>query len=121
MYLNYDEYKQMGGTLDEAAFINYGFEANQQIMTATHNRISEPSAAVKNCMFKLIGLLSKSDENLQKGQISSFAHDGLSQNFALPTAADFSKAVHNVIYTYLIHEVDENNVPLLYAGVSNCD
>ncbi|MBQ7900350.1 MAG: hypothetical protein IJ365_00110 [Clostridia bacterium] len=111
----------MGGTLDETAFNNYGFEANQMIITATHNRTARSLEVVKACTFKLITILNQSGEFLQKGHLSAAAHDDLSQSFDTPTSADYSKAAQDAINTYLMHEVDENGVPLLYAGVSAYD
>jgi hypothetical protein len=120
MYLNYDEYQSKGGTLDETAFNYYGFEAHQIILNATHNRIAEASEAVKACMFKLIELASNFDVT-KNGRVTSSTHDGLSQSFAVPTSAEYLKETNDIIKSYLLHEVDEKGIPLLYVGVNAHD
>lgn len=116
MYLTYDEYKDRGGNLDEAAFNKYAYAANAKIDYETHGRITEPSMAVKQCMIRLIDISEKAD--ITKNGVVSFSHDGLSQTFAKPTAAEFDTSASRVIKEYLAYEKDENGVPLLYRGVS---
>ena len=59
MYLSYEEYQNMGGTLDDAAFNDFEFEAECIINWYTFDRLkneTEWSPEVKRCMYKLIGL-----------------------------------------------------------------
>lgn len=121
MYLNYDKYVDMGGTLDDAAFKTCSFEAVQMIKKATHNRTAENAEVVKACIFKLITIIYQSGAFLQKGHLSSFSHDDLSQSFDTPVSADYAQAAKDTINTYLANEVDVYGVPLLYAGVSTHD
>lgn len=116
MYLTFDEYKKRGGNLDEAAFNKYAYAAKAKIDYETHGRITDPSEAVKQCMIRLIEIFEKSD--VAKDGVASFSHDGLSQTFAKPTAAEFDGSASRVIKEYLAYEKDENGVLLLYRGVS---
>ena len=116
MYLTFDEYKQLGGSLDEAAFNKYAYAAKAKIDYETHGRITVPSEAVKQCMIRLIEIFEKSD--VTKDGVASFSHDGLSQTFTKPTAEEFDGSASKVIKEYLAYETDENGVPLLYRGVS---
>ena len=59
MYLSYEEYQNMGGTLDETAFNDFEFEAECIINWYTFDRLkneTEWPTEVKRCMYKLIGL-----------------------------------------------------------------
>ncbi len=119
MYLTYDEYKRFGGALDNAAFDVYGYEAECEIRAHTHGRITNPSEAVKRCAARLSDLAAQADIKPEK--VSSFSHDGLSQTFAAPTAAEFSQKAEDIIYKYLGSECAEDGTPLLYLGVERYD
>ncbi len=114
-YLTYEEYKALGGELTETAFNKYGYQAEMRIKAETHNRIAEPGEAVKRCMARLIDILSKADTT-NAGDVSSFSHDGLTQSFAVKNSEEYTKEANEIIYTYLIHEVDKKGIPLLYRG-----
>ncbi len=65
MYLTYEDYFDMGGTLeDEAAFEELEFEARSIIDWWTFNRLQQEQnypEAVKRCMFKLIKLIQEKE------------------------------------------------------------
>ena len=115
MYINHDEYKDMGGLLDETAFKRYSYKAGAKIKAETHDRITKPTEAVKQCQRELIDLYSKAD--ITQPKVNSFSHDGVSQTIAEPSAEEYLKKIEEIIYEYLIHEYDENGTPLLYRGV----
>lgn len=114
MYITYDEFVSMGGTLDETAFNNYSYKAGAKINSETHNRITVPGEAVKQCEKELINLYSKAD--ITQPKPGSFSHDGLSQNIIEHTAEEYLAKIEETIYEYLLHECDKNGVPLLYRG-----
>lgn len=114
-YLTYEEYVSLGGELSETAYCKYGYQAEMRIKADTHNRITVPSEAVKQCVFRLTDILSKADTT-KVGDVSSFSHDGLSQSYAVKASEDYAKEAEEIIYTYLIHETGENGTPLLYRG-----
>lgn len=64
MYLTYEEYSNMGGTVDETAFTRLEFKARQEIDFHTFNRIAYGIAndmfnydvlnTIKECIYSLI-------------------------------------------------------------------
>ena len=116
MYITYEEYKKMGGALDETAFNIYIFEAEQTVRSETHNRVTVANETVKRCIVRIVDLLESAE--LAKKQISSESHDGFSQSFKVSDATEYSNKINEVIYKYLVHEVDEKGTPLLYRGVN---
>ena len=119
MFITYEEYKNMGGGLDEAAFNLYAYEAERKIYTATHGRVKTATEAIKRCITRLISILAKSD--IAADKVTSFSNDGVSQSIKDVSASDYSAAVDNIIREYLSGEVDKNGVPLLYLGVDAND
>ena len=117
MYITYEEYKTMGGKLDETAFSIYGYEAEMKIKSATFDRINKPSDAVKHCMVRITDIISNAD--ITNAKISSFSHDGLSQTFSQLSSEDYKKEVNKIIRTYLINETSDDGTPLMYCGVSS--
>ena len=116
MYLTYEEYKQMGGALDETAFTSCCIDAEMKINSATFNRIKNTNKAIKGCTKKLIDIISNAD--ITNAKISSFSHDGLSQTFSRPSSDEYEREINKTIYDYLINEVSDDGTPLLYCGVS---
>lgn len=60
MYLTYDEYTEMGGTLDEATFKDLEFEARSYVDWYTFSRLKNENIIplqVKECMYYLIRLI----------------------------------------------------------------
>lgn len=71
MYLTYEEYTSMGGTLDESVFNDFEFEAEELINWYTFNRLEKEATypdKVKRCVFKLIGLLKLKADSMTLGQ-----------------------------------------------------
>lgn len=114
MYLSYEEYQFFGGTLDEATFDDYEFEARSIIDWYTFNRLAndtEIPEAVKRCMYRLIQLAKLKADSLRLGEtetqtteggtttttvtsapIASQSNDGVSISYNTMSAADaFSK------------------------------
>lgn len=95
MYLNYDEFQNYGGTLDETTFNEYSFEAESLINYWTFNRLiedTEVSENVKRCTYKLISLIkqkadaltlgaSVDDTNASSAAITSQSNDGVSISY----------------------------------------
>ena len=115
MYLTYEEYKDMGGSLDESQFNRYAVEASYKIREATFGRIKKPSDAVKDCMMRLVDLCKESDPSTER--VSSFSHDGLNQTFQRSTQDEVKRKTREIIRSYLINEVAEDGTPLMYCGV----
>ena len=95
MYLNYDEFQNYGGTLDETTFNEYNFEAESLINYWTFNRLigdTDVSENVKRCTYKLISLIKQKADALTLGAsvdgtnassaaITSQSNDGVSISY----------------------------------------
>lgn len=134
MYLTYEEYQTMGGTLDESAFNDFEFEAEANINWYTFNRLQNDTTfpeAVKRCVYTLIKLASlkanasvvgdTGDENVNSGAIASQSNDGVSISYNVLSASDAYKLaedeVGNTIKKYLNGVTNELGRKLLYRGL----
>lgn len=134
MYLTYEEYQNMGGTLDETAFNDFEFEASAQIDWYTFCRLqhdAEVPMAVKRCAYALIKMLqdkrsamlvggASADGQTQAG-IASQSNDGVSVSFNVLSArdlVDMSKdAIEQLVQQYLQGVKNELGRKVLYRGV----
>ena len=113
MYLNYEEYVDMGGTLNETAFSRFEFRARKLIDQHTFGRLmglTEQGEVVKKLMFELVSL----EEKTQNGVVQSVSNDGYSETYAI---ADSEQKTVSLIAAYLSTEKAEDGTPLLYRGV----
>lgn len=114
MYLSYDEYQSMGGSVSEMAFTNLEYKARKKIDTATHGRIKDeekPREAVKHLCFELISFYGTG----AGAGMASASNDGVSVAFLSGEAS--AKQETNLIKQYLIGELCEDGTPVLYLGV----
>lgn len=117
MYLTYEEYKERGGALEEAAFSRFAFGAEQTIRRATFGRVDqmqEIPESVKWLVFELVGMAEQVEEN---ANLSSEKVGEWSKSYEVVTEADRQAKVNTLIRNYLMAETDDNGVPLLYLGV----
>ena len=134
MYLTYDEYQTMGGTLDETTFNDFEFEANAQIDWYTFCRLqkeTELPEAVKRCDYALIKMLQDKRQAMLVGQtsadgqtsagIASQSNDGVSVSFNTLSARDLidmSKSqIEETVQRYLNGVVNSLGQKVLYRGV----
>lgn len=100
-YLTYDEYSDMGGTLDETLFDNLRLDAQGYIDWYTFNRLwkeewrtEDVMERVKICMYQLINLLEKTNDLLApsltstgginvNAQVMTQSNDGVSTTYAV--------------------------------------
>lgn len=113
MILTYDEYKELGGGLDNTAFEVFGYEAEMKVKAETHGRITE-SEAVKRCIVRVSQLLKES--SISEKKVTSWSNDGVSETIKDITLEEYNTKIKSIIHDYLINEVDESGVPLLYLG-----
>lgn len=126
MYLTYDEYLNMGGTLEEATFVNLEFEARTKVDYYTFNRLNKDttySEAVKRCVYKIIELIQLKAQAMSSGNESSVAsqsNDGFSVTFNTLNAQQALEAstneILNTINMYLSFSENEAGKRLLYRG-----
>ena len=137
-YLTYDEYTEVGGTLDETEFNYYAYEAESYIDWYTFNRLhntTEIPEAVKRCEVYLIKFIQERLSVLgvsmgadggssAKNPIASMmsqSNDGVSVSFGNMSARDANaslyKEVEQTIQRQLAGVTNELGRKLLYRGL----
>lgn len=134
MYLEYADYQEMGGTLDETTFQQLEFEARAVIDWWTFNRLqneSEYPEAVKRCVFKLIGLINDKQKalivdaqdesgSIQAG-IASESNDGVSTSYNTLSAKEavetLQKEFETTVRMYLSGVKNSLGHRVLYRGI----
>lgn len=121
-YLTYQEYKALGGTLDEMPFNLLEFNARKRIDERTFGRLVDKGQEyqeVKLCVYNMITTLnSYSSYDTQNKAISSESTDGYSISYGTPqksTTEAKNSELEDVIDTYLSNLIVDN-VPVLYRG-----
>lgn len=122
-YLTYQEYKALGGTLDEMPFNLLEFNARMKIDERTFERLVDKGQEyreVKLCVYNMITTLnSYSSYDTQNKAISSESTDGYSISYGTPqksTTEAKNSELEDIIDTYLSNLIVDN-VPVLYRGV----
>lgn len=116
MYLSYEEYKALGGTLEETEFSRFAFRAESELNRLTFDRISDIlpiPECVKRCLFELITYISKNSKNGNCAAASSVSNDGYSIVYSNPQSAE--KEIYSIVHTYLA------NTGLMYCGTDNIE
>ena len=78
MLISYEEYKENGGSLNDAAFKVYSYEAERKLMSETHGRIKKVTEPILRCFVRLTDILSKCD--VAQDKVTSWGNDGVSQS-----------------------------------------
>ena len=135
MYLTYAEYQEMGGTLDEATFNDYEFEAEALINWYTFNRLKNDTTfptEIKRLMKYLISLAqqkanllgasgSGSAVDTNGAAIASQSNDGVSISYNVLSAAQLMESLKGsedeTIKKYLQGVTNEAGRKLLYRGL----
>lgn len=134
MYLTYDEYEDMGGTLKESAFEDFAFEAESTINWYTFNRLTNETSVsdnVKRLMFRLIELIHMNQKAQSLGQdaktgevsgaIVNQSNDGFSTSYNVLSASQAIRTVSamtkRLVHQYLGAETNSLGQKLLYRGV----
>ena len=121
-YLTYQEYKALGGTLDEMPFNLLEFDARKKIDERTFGRLVDKGQEyqdVKLCVFNMITILnSYSSYDTQNKAISSENTDGYSISYGTPQKSIIeakNSELESVIDTYLTDLVVDD-ISILYRG-----
>ena len=126
-YLEYQEYRLLGGTLDQTPFNLLEFEARRKIDGKTQRRlkgIDEIPQEVKMCMFALINSMSTYDSTLSDAgnkNVASESIDGYSISYVTGSQIQEVlnskiKELDDIITTYL-DGVVVNGEHVLFLGV----
>ena len=121
-YLTYQEYKALGGTLDEMPFNLLEFNARMKIDERTFGRLvgkGQEYQEVKLCVYNMITTLnSYSSYDTQNKAISSESTDGYSISYGTPqksTTEAKNSELEDVIDAYLSNLIVDD-VSVLYRG-----
>ena len=121
-YLTYQEFKALGGTLDEMPFNLLEYNARMKIDERTFGRLVDKGQEyqeVKLCVYNMIITLnSYSSYNTQNKAISSESTDGYSISYGTPqksTTEAKNSELEDIIDTYLSNLIVDD-VPVLYRG-----
>ena len=126
-YLNYNEYIELGGTLDETPFNILELEAQKNVDKYTFGRLVDlPTQIneVKVCIFKLIELGNSYNNAVTHDKsVSSESIDGYSISYS-QASENASKVkmeeIKGIIKTYLSGCFLADGTPYLYCGVGRC-
>ena len=125
-YLTYDEYKALGGTIDQTPFNLLEFEARRKIDARTQGRLQGKTNLpdeVRMCVFALINILKSYGSSTESGNknIASETTDGYSVSYVTGGSIEENIKVkdveiNGVIKTYLLGVVVDGE-HILYLGV----
>ena len=124
MYLTYEEYMAMGGTLTEAEYVLAEFRARKRLDYLTAGRIQAMAVvpeSVKQCVLSIVkaeGVLGPCAQ-ADAPPVASFASDGYSESYGSPAQREeaLETALNAEIVRLLWGEVDDRGVPLLCRRV----
>lgn len=122
-YLTYSEYRERGGTLSPADFMQQEYDARKRIDRWTDMRVRYMEAVpedVKLCMMRLItiGAAAGAEAQISNPTITSYTNDGYSESYGHALSAeDADAAMNQIIQTGLYGVLNDHGVPLLYRGV----
>jgi hypothetical protein len=118
-YLKYQEYKELGGTLELTPFNVLEFEARRRIDVITQNRLvglKEIPTEVKMCMYKVIDAI-KDYNDIGRGKSSETVGSySVSYSDLEKTINDKALEISDIIVNNL-YGVVVNNEHILYCGV----
>lgn len=122
-YLNYEEYKSLGGTLDIMPFNILEFECRKIIDARTQNRLKGIDVIpqeVKMCMYAMMNVLNKSiseyNSNVASENIDGYSVTYLSPQQIREAIITKNAELEDIIFSYLMHVV-VNKTSILYLGV----
>lgn len=122
-YLKFEEYKKLGGLLDQVPFNILEFEARQNVDKYTFGRLKNLTTQideVKMCVFKLVNTLeSYSKQEIQNKGIASESTDGYSVSYiqASPNIVSAKNSdISSIVKEYLSDCKLEDGTPYLYCG-----
>jgi hypothetical protein len=121
IYLTYEDYKKIGGTLDDTAFNRNIDRACGIIDNATHKRIENmaviPQQAKSLCR-DLVEYLANNITNNTVISSKSQSAGGVSESesYVIHSDEEKTREIENMIKDYLLYEFDDNGTSLLYRG-----
>lgn len=114
-YLEYYEYKKLGGNLSEMSFNLLEYRAEKQIDEMTSSRfrkLSEYPIELKLCINELITEINKANET---GNKSSESVGNYSVSYDKPITTEKKKSLRSIIKEYL-SDTKVDDIYVLYCG-----
>ena len=120
-YIAYDEYIEIGGVLEPAAFDRYSIRAFSRIAQETHNRIDAMRIVPKEVKHLCRDIIEYMHNNLNQDKAlssQSQTQGGVSEGevYVYIKPSEHENHISDIIYDYLASVEDDNGVPLLYKG-----
>lgn len=120
-YLTYEEYTEIGGTLDLTAFKRNIDRACGFVDLCTKSRLQsvlEVSQRTKACLRDLVEYLENNMSGVKAVTSKSQSAGGVSESESYVTKTDdeTNSEMLNIVYDYLATEKDDNGTPLMYRG-----
>ena len=120
-YLTYEEYMEIGGTLDLTAFKRNIDRACGFVDLHTKSRLQsvlEVSPRTKACVRDLVEYLANNVSGAKAVTSKSQSAGGVSESesYATKTNDEINCEMLNIVYDYLATEKDDNGTPLMYRG-----
>lgn len=125
-YLKYEEYRGLGGTLDQLPFNLLEFEARRRIDERTWQRLQNAEVipqAVKLCMYHLINKIyeyidetDKQNRNVASENIDGYSVSYISGSQITEVMNAKNSELNDIIRTYLLGVV-VNGEHIMYLGV----
>ena len=123
-YLTYAQYQAWGGTLPESAFNLAEIKARSRIDAMTQGRVAHMAAVPEQVQAAMMEIIQVDQTYSAAAQAAapvaaSFTTDGYSESYgsAESRTAAIEKQLTASIETLLNGIVDDDGVPLLFAGV----
>lgn len=113
MYLTYEEYEELGGTLTKTAFKPLEFESRKKIDVLTFGRLiglEEQREEVKMCIFKLVGIINDNNALLKSESVDGYSVTYLEQE-------ELQQTQNKIIEEYLSECYLDDGTPYLYRGI----
>lgn len=118
MYLTYEEYQTLGGTLASVAFERFELLARGHVDRLTHGRVASDTTvrpAVKALVFEIVLFLADTDRNARSGTKSS---SNMSVSATFLSDYEIRVRIASLATSLLSEETTAEGIPLLYAGVA---
>lgn len=117
MYLSYDEYTNMGGSLTAAAYPRYEKKAAKIIDYYTCQRFADVNPLPEEVKYLMYELITKLVDTEDKGTVvASESNDGTSITYVQKDQNAIGSEYWVLIKTYLA-DIVIDGVPVLYKGV----
>ena len=116
MYLTYEEYLNMGGTLELAAFERLMFRVNGIMSAALHGRTAADPVPVKAACREIVDYIAANEQKGASVASRSQSAGNVSESETYKTAEDVKEDIENIIVDILGAAVDTEGRPLLYRG-----